>query len=32
VAPLDPGTKLKVIVRRGQQLMSLDLTLERSQK
>jgi serine protease Do len=32
VAPLDPGTKLKVIVRRGQQLMSLDLTLERMQK
>jgi serine protease Do len=32
VAPLDPGTKLKVIIRRGQQLLSLDLTLDRPQK
>jgi serine protease Do len=28
MAPLDPGTTVKVIVRRGTQLLSLDLTLE----
>ncbi len=29
VAPLDPGTEMKVIVRRGQQLLSFDLKLEK---